>query len=74
MKKLEIGAKVRCYLEDDAGGHILRKGTVTYINRKHGWFLVAVKFDLGIIRQAYHIIEDSNYEQRAVLQKEGQPI
>lgn len=64
---LEFGAKVRCYLEDDAGGHVLRKGTVTYINRRHGWFLVSVEFDFGIIRQAYRIIEGSKYEPQVRL-------
>lgn len=64
---LELGSKARCYLEDDAGGHMLRKGTVTYINRRHGWFLVTVTLDFGTILLACRIIEGSNYMPDAIL-------
>lgn len=64
---LELGATVCCYLEDDAGGHVFRKGTVTYINRCHGWFLVSVEFNSEIVRQGYRIIEGSAYEPQVRL-------
>lgn len=67
MPELKPGATVRCYLEDDAGGHVLRKGTVTYINRRHGWFLATVILDHGEVRQGYHIVGGLNYEPQFYL-------
>ncbi len=58
-ERLEIGSQVLVNpLSDLVGFNNWRKGTVTYINRENGWFLVEYRTTNGkyTLTKAYHFI------------------